>query len=137
MKSERRFFPRSTQVFRRHNPGSAGRTLIQSKCLACGQVVDTVNKMDQSLEQGAPAVAFPDPVERAGGEVARKPPSNAVDLEKVLHFSQQLYAHALTLQELIRNEGEVTYEVLRPKYDQQAAEQFEIFYHTLKRSSGF
>jgi hypothetical protein len=48
-----------------------------------------------------------------------------------LHFSQQLYAHALTLQELIRTEGEVRYEVLRPRYDRQAAQQFEIFYRAL------
>ena len=53
-----------------------------------------------------------------------------MDMEKLLHFSQQLYAHALTLQEVIRNEGEVTYEVLRPRYDRQAAQQFEVFYHS-------
>ena len=74
---------------------------------------------------------------RIRGKVAKKRPSKAVDLEKMLHFSQQLYAHALTLQEVIRNEGEVTYEVLRPRYDRQAAQQFEIFYHTFKRRSGF
>ncbi len=53
-----------------------------------------------------------------------------MDMEKLLHFSQQLYAHALTLQEVIRNEGELTYEVLRPRYDRQAAQQFEIFFHS-------
>ena len=58
-------------------------------------------------------------------------------MERMLHFSQQLYAHALTLQEVIRNEGEVAYEVLRPKYDRQAAQQFEVFYHTFSRSSEF
>jgi len=135
MKSERRSFPRSTQTFQRHNSGSGGRTLIEFKCSACGQMLDTMNTMDQSLEQGEPAVAFADPVERIGGEVAGKPPSNAIELVKVLHFSQQLYAHALTLQELIRSEGQVTYEVLRPRYDRQAAQQFEIFYHTLERTS--
>lgn len=137
MKSERRPSARSTQLFRRHNPGSGGRTLVESRCSACGQTVDTMNTMDQSLEQGEPAVAFPDSVTCIGGDIAKKRPSNAVDLEKVLHFSQQLYAHALTLQELIRSDGEVTYEVLRRRYDQQAAQQFEIFYDTLKRSSGF
>ena len=135
MKSERRSFPRSTQTFQRHNSGSGGRTLIESKCSACGQMVDTGNAMHQSLEQREPAIAIPDPVERIGGEAARKQPSNAIELEKVLHFSQQLYAHALTLQELIRSEGQVTYEVLRPRYDRQAAQQFEIFYHTLERTS--
>ena len=60
-------------------------------------------------------------------EGCQKRPSNAIDLEKLLRFSQQLYAHALTLQEVIRNEGKVTYEVLRPRYNRQAAQQFEIF----------
>jgi hypothetical protein len=49
--------------------------------------------------------------------LAREQPPDAIDLEKLLHFSQQLYAHALALQEVIRNEGEVTYEVLRPRCD--------------------
>jgi hypothetical protein len=68
---------------------------------------------------------------------AKKRPSNALDMEKLLHFSRQLYAHALTLQEVIRNEGEVAYEVLRPRCDRQAAQQFEIFDHTFKGPSGF
>ena len=53
---------------------------------------------------------------------------HAIDFEKLLHFSQQLYAHALTLQEVVRNNGQVTYEALRPRYDRQAAQQFEVFY---------
>jgi hypothetical protein len=79
------------------------------------------------------AVAFPHPAESLGGKVAKKRLSNAIDLERLLHFSQQLYAHALTLQEMIRNEGRVTYEVLRPRYDRQAAQQFEIFYRAFER----
>jgi hypothetical protein len=67
--------------------------------------------------------------------LARSQPPDAIDLEKLLHFSQQLYAHALTLQEVIQSEGEVTYEVLRPRCDRQAAQQFEIFYRSLKRPS--
>ena len=88
---------------------------VESKCPACGQIVDTV--VDESLERGETATSSP-------------------DLKKVLHFSQQLYAHALTLQEMIRNEGEATYEALRPQYDRLAAQQFKIFYQALKRSSG-
>jgi hypothetical protein len=65
--------------------------------------------------------------------VTKIQPSDGIDLEKLLHFSQQLYAHALTLQEVIQNEGQVTYEVLRPRCERQAAQQFEIFYHTLKQ----
>jgi hypothetical protein len=71
------------------------------------------------------------------GKAARKRASNGMDMGKLLHFSQQLYAHALTLQEVIRNEGEVTYEVLRPRYDRQAAQQFEVFYHSFNRRPDF
>lgn len=72
-------------------------------------------------------------MDRQGTKVARKRPSNALDLERLLRFSQQLYAHALTLQEVLRSEGKVTYEVLRPRYNRQAAQQFEVFYHSLER----
>jgi hypothetical protein len=110
---------------------------IRSMLLAWGQIVNAVNVMDKSRKRGEAAVAFPYRVGRIGGKVAKKRPSNAIDLERMLDFSQQLYAHALTLQEVIRNEGEVAYEVLRPRYDRQAAQQFEVFYHTFSRSSGF
>ncbi|HXR15465.1 MAG TPA: hypothetical protein VN777_04560 [Terriglobales bacterium] len=73
----------------------------------------------------------------AQAKFAKKRPSNVLEMETLLHLSQQLYAHALTLQEVIRNEGEVAYEVLRPRYDRQAAQQFEIFDHTFKGPSGF
>jgi len=69
-------------------------------------------------------------------ELARKRSPHAIDLEKLLHLSQTLYAHALTLQEVIRNQGEVTYQALRPRYDRQAAQQFEMFYRTMRRSPG-
>ena len=68
------------------------------------------------------------PVNGGRAKLAGSQPSHAIDQEKLLHFSQQLYAHALTLQEVIRTEGEVAYDVLRPRYDRQAAQQFEIFY---------
>ncbi len=90
--------------------------------------MDTVT--DQSLEPGRAATAVPHPVERTGEKVASKRASRALDPEMLLHLSQQLYAHALTLQEVIRNEGEVAYDVLRPRCDRQAAKQFEIFYRT-------
>jgi hypothetical protein len=135
MKSERRSFLRSAQASHRRIPGNGDRALVESKCLVCGQTVDTL--MEQSLDPGETAVPFPYPVERIDGQVAKNGPPSAIDLEKLLHFSQQLYAHALTLQEVIRKEGEVTYEVLRPRYDRQAAQQFEIFYHTFKGPSGF
>jgi hypothetical protein len=75
------------------------------------------------------------PVERITGKAAKKRPSRALDAEKLLHLAQQLYAHALTLQEVIRNEGEVNYDGLRPRYDRQAAQQFEIFYRTFESPS--
>ncbi|MGB0042400.1 MAG: hypothetical protein WBP91_04430 [Terriglobales bacterium] len=71
----------------------------------------------------------PAPAVRGSGKASRKRPSKTIDTEKLLRLARQLYAHALTLQELIRNEGKETYEVLRPRYDRQAAQQFEIFYH--------
>jgi hypothetical protein len=74
---------------------------------------------------------------RRNGKLVRKLPAHALDPEKLLRLAQQLYAHALTLQEVIRNEGVLTYEVLRPRYDRQAAQQFEIFYRTPKRPQTF
>jgi hypothetical protein len=115
VKSKRRSFPRSAQTIPRRVLGNGDRTLVESKCPACGQIVDTV--VDESLERGEAAAFFP-------------------DLKKLLQFSQQLYAHALTLQEMIRTEGKATYEALRPQYDRLAAQQFKMFYQALKRSSG-
>jgi hypothetical protein len=135
MKSERHSFPRSAHAFQRPIVGISDRGSAESRCPACGQTVETM--MDQSLERDETVVPFPSPTERMSGKVAKKRPSPATDLEKVLHLSQQLYAHALTLQELIRNDGEATYEALRPRYDRQAAQQFEIFYHALERPSAF
>jgi len=119
MKSKRRSFPRSDQTFQRRVLGNGDRILVESKCPACGQIVATTvdATVDESPERGEAAASFP-------------------DLKKLLRFSQQLYAHALTLQEMIRNEGEATYEALRPQYDRLAAQQFKMFYQTLERSSG-
>jgi|ERR1022692_686029 hypothetical protein len=68
------------------------------------------------------------------GKAATKRARQAADLERVLHMSQQLYAHALTLQEVIRSEGQVTYEALRPRFDRQAAQQFELLYPSKRHS---
>lgn len=72
---------------------------------------------------------------RLSGKPTTKRARHALDAEKLLHLSQQLYAHALTLQEVIRNRGEIAYEVLRPRFERQAAQQFEILYHSSKRHS--
>jgi len=92
VKSKRRSFPRSAQTIQRRVLGNGDRTLVESKCPTCGQTVSTVvdTMVDESLERGEAAASFP-------------------DLKKLLHFSQQLYAHALTLQEMVRNEEEATY----------------------------
>lgn len=134
MKSKRSSLQRSAQPFPRPIPANGDHTSVQSNCLACGQMVDTI--FDQSLEPGETAVSFPTRVEHISGKLARKRPSNALGLEKLLQFSRQLYAHALTLQEMIRSGGAIEYEVLRPRYDRQAAQQFEVFYHTFARPSG-
>jgi hypothetical protein len=73
------------------------------------------------------------PGKRQRLSIDRKSPSNAIDLGTLLQFSQQLYAHALTLQEVVRSQGQLTYEKLRPRFDRQAAQQFEIFYRTFQR----
>jgi len=131
MKAERRSFLRSARGFQRRSLGNGTRPLVESRCLACGEIL--VNTMDQSFQRSGPAVIYPSAGTRISGKVAKKRPS--IDVEKLLHFSRQLYAHALTLQDVIRNGGEVAYEVLRPRYDRQAAQQFEIFYPALKRPS--
>ena len=65
---------------------------------------------------------------RAGRKTPAKLSRRGLDPERLLHFSQQLYAHALTLQEVIRNDGKEAYEALRPRFDRQAAQQFEAFF---------
>lgn len=131
MKSRRRSVLNSARTSHRRFARTGGRALVESKCLAGAPMMDTVT--DQSREPRKAAAAVPCLAERMDEDekVASKPPSSAIDAGRLLHFSQQLYAHALTLQELIRNEGEVAYEVLRPRYDRQAARQFEIFYRTV------
>ena len=77
--------------------------------------------------------AFHSPLKRVSGAAARKRPSNTLDMQNLLHFSKELYAHALTLQEVIRNGGE--YRTRALSCDRQAAQQFEIFYHAFRRFS--
>ena len=86
-------------------------TTAQPTCFTCGEMADTL-----TARLSHPHVA-------------------TIDTERLLHLAQQLYAHALTLQELMWSGGETRYETLRPKYERQAAEQFEVFYHTPKRPS--
>jgi hypothetical protein len=128
MKSRRRSVPHSARASHRRFARTGGRTLVEFKCPAGAPFMDAVT--DQSLEPGKAATVVPHPAERSAEKVASKRPSNALDPEMLLHLSQQLYAHALTLQEVIRNEGDVAYDVLRPRCDRQAAKQFEIFYRT-------
>jgi hypothetical protein len=133
MKVSRRSFARSARAAHRRIPGSGNRASVEPKCRACGQIMDAL--MERSLDRGVAAVASLNPAECASGLEKRS--SNAIDPEKLLHFSQQLYAHALTLQEVIRNGGGVPYETLRPRYERQAAQQFEVFYHSCEQPPGF
>jgi len=126
MKSRQRSILSSARASHRRSARTGVRTLVESKCHAGPQIVDTVTEQSLAPDSAASAVQYP--VERGAEMVAKKRPSNAIDPEKLLHFSQQLYAHALALQEVIRTEGEVAYDVLRPRCDRQAAKQFEIFY---------
>jgi len=64
-------------------------------------------------------------------------PPNAIDIKKLLRFFQETYAHALTLQELMEGPEELPYEVVRRKYDQQAAQQFELFFRAIDDDQAF
>jgi len=87
-------------------------TTAQPTCRTCGQLVDTLADRLSGLDEAT------------------------IDMPRLLQLAQQLYAHALTLQELMWSGGEAKYEAVRPKYELQAAEQFEVFYQTPKRPSG-
>lgn len=93
-------------------PRAVPDTTAQSTCLTCGQMVDTLTDRLSALDEAT------------------------IDMPRLLQLAQQLYAHALTLQELMWSGGKASYESVRPKYELQAAEQFEVFYHTPKRPSG-
>jgi len=112
MKSTRRSFPYSTPAFQHRLVGDGDHT------------------------PGDAAEVLRCPVAHRNEKVASKPSSSPIDPQGLLHLAQQLYAHALTLQEMIWSDGRVTYEAARPKYDRQAAQQFEIFYQAVKRPSG-
>ncbi len=135
MKSGRRSFSHSTPASQRRMIEDGDRTTIESKCLTCGQMVSPL--MDKPLELDKAAEVLRDPVVRVNGKVANQPPSNPIDLAGLMQLAQHLYAHALTLQELLWSEGEVTYEAVRPKYDRQAAQQFKILHHVLEQPPAF
>jgi hypothetical protein len=130
MKSRRRSVLSSPRASLRRLAQTRGHASAASKFLVGVQSRDAA--ADQSLQPGNAAPVAPSPVKRMDIEeqrkVAQNPPSHAIDHPTLLRFSQQLYAHALTLQEVIRNGGEIAYNVLRPRCDRQAARQFEIFY---------
>lgn len=62
---------------------------------------------------------------------------DSIDVEKLLRFFQELYAHALTLQEVLATTAEVDYEDVRRKFDLQAAQQFALFYQALNDPNAF
>lgn len=125
MKSGRRSFVHSTPAFQHRIVEDGDRVAIESKCLACGQIVGALT--DGSLEAYEATDLVRDPAARMDAKVANQPPAHPIDIEKLLYLAQQLYAHALTLQELIWSGGEAPYEAVRPKYDRQAAQQFSLF----------
>jgi hypothetical protein len=127
MKSRRRSVLSSPRASHRRLAQTRGRASAASKFLVGVQITDAVA---DHLQPGRAAPVAPAPVKPLEEEsrVAAIPPPHAIDQQTLLRFSQQLYAHALTLQEVIRNGGEIAYDVLRPRCDRQAARQFEIFY---------
>ena len=128
MKSQRRSLLSSTRASHRRSARTGGSTLVEPQCLAGVPMIDTAT--GRPLKLDATSTAVPYSMECGADKVSSKRPSKAIDPEILLQFSQQLYAHALTLQEVIRSEGEVAYDALRSRCERQAAQQFEIFYRT-------
>lgn len=67
-------------------------------------------------------------------------PPNPIDFEKLLNFFQNLYAHSMTLDYMLEHYDEIdenSYDVLKPRYDQFAAEKFQMFYVALNDPAGF
>lgn len=64
-------------------------------------------------------------------------PPNPIDFEKLLQFFQEMYAHTLTLQDLIQSEDERQYVDVKPRYDRVAANEFAIFYRALNEPEVF
>ena len=62
--------------------------------------------------------------------------TETAERENLLGFSQNLYAHCLTLQGVIRARGKMTHDDLRAACALQAAQQFEIFRSRSKRFAG-
>jgi hypothetical protein len=63
-----------------------------------------------------------------------------VDVKKLLEFFQNLYAHALALQEIqaeIRNLDPTVYSRLKAHFDNLAAEKFQLLYSVIDDPQGF
>ena len=93
-----------------------------------------VGALTARLLEGEGSAAVPD--HPLGRGITSNPPSGPVDLKTLLQLAQQLYAHALTLQELIWSQGRVRYEAVKPKYDRQAAIQFKVLRRAFTRPEG-
>ncbi len=122
MNIERRSLPRSALSRRRH-----------ARQAARGQTQSPIRRV-QKMTDRSPMLLEPMPALHPSPSATSAEKVCGSDMENLLQLSQQLYAHALTLQELIRNGGSTTYDNLRPRYDRQAAQQFEIFYRNFART---
>jgi len=70
------------------------------------------------------------------------PQPGAIDFEQFLRFFCDMYAHDLTLQEMIERRGELdlterTYRNLRPRHDRFAELEFQIFFQALDDPKAF
>jgi hypothetical protein len=69
------------------------------------------------------------------------PDPNPIDLEHLLRFCRDTYAHAMTLQELMllpeseRTEGK--YDLLRERNNQTAEQEFDLLFRALHDPRGF
>jgi hypothetical protein len=64
-------------------------------------------------------------------------PLNQGDVRSLLEFFRKMYAHALTLQDLIQTEDDRQYPDVRPQYDQQAEREFAFFFLAIDDPEAF
>jgi hypothetical protein len=96
---------------------------------SCEQTQSQVRRVEK-IPDRSPILLEPLPSLHPSSSATSMEELCTLDVQNLLQLSEQLYAHALTLQELIRNGASTTYDNLRPRYDRQAAQQFEIFYRS-------
>jgi hypothetical protein len=60
-----------------------------------------------------------------------------IDVEKLLRVFERMYAHMLTLQDLVEADDDRTYDEIYPAHAVRACRDFEIFYTALDDPKAF